>query len=253
MITKLVNNKANIIDEFKYFFNIWKPKPRKILFDHLPKCGGSSLNAYLEKQYLNRKIYSINSKNIRGSLDNFISLSVDTRNKYDLVKGHSAHKLINYVHPESIKVTVLRDPIDRTISLFFYIKRRSSHYLHSKISELNLDEFAESEWNVKFRNWYTAHFSGIDVSVAEQNPEKSITRAVEVLLSRYHIIGFLDDFTSFTERLREEAKFRRPYDNEFRNVTTNRPTIADIPKSTIKNIEEINQLDMDFYRRIKKL
>lgn len=38
-------------------------QPMKILFDHIPKCVGSTWNMYLQKHYPRRKIFTLNSRN----------------------------------------------------------------------------------------------------------------------------------------------------------------------------------------------
>jgi len=59
--------------EFDYFFNASKPK--RVLFDHLHKCGGSSLNKYLETHYPRRKIFSTNGRKPELSIEKFKSFS----------------------------------------------------------------------------------------------------------------------------------------------------------------------------------
>ena len=87
-----------------------KSQYKKILFDHLPKCGGTSLNKYLEVNYPSQKIFSINGLNPRVSIDEFKKLPISKRYEYDLVKGHAGNQLLDYVHPGCLKVTVLREP-----------------------------------------------------------------------------------------------------------------------------------------------
>ena len=101
---------------FSYFS---KENPNKILFDHLPKCGGSSLNKYLEMHYPRRRTFSIDGYHPEVSVEKFKNLSKKNRHGYDLVKGHLAHELLDYVHPECLKVTVLREPVDRIISHYY--------------------------------------------------------------------------------------------------------------------------------------
>ena len=71
---------ATKIQELKkeYLYAFTK-KPRRILFDHLPKCGGSTLNTYLEANYPKRKTFSTLGGTPRISVDAFQKLSQDTR------------------------------------------------------------------------------------------------------------------------------------------------------------------------------
>ncbi len=247
----ITRSNQKLIKELLYFFPA--SRPRKILFDHLPKCGGSSLNVYLNAHYPKRKIFSIDGSNPTASVDEFKNLSQRNRHAYGLVKGHLGHKLLDYVHPKCLTVTVFREPVDRIISHYYYAKRTPTHYLYSEIhkSEMSLETYATSNLSVELRNWYTTHFSGLAVDKAERNPEESITRAVEIVLKRYDIIGFLDNFSSFAETLRNQAKLRYEYQNIRVNLTQERPNLNNVEQSTISKIEQVNHLDIALYRKIR--
>lgn len=238
--------------EFDYYYGTSRPK--KILFDHLPKCGGSSLNLYLEAHYPRKKIFSTIGSNPMASVELFKALPQYKRYDYDLVIGHLAHELLNYVDPEHLTITVLRDPVDRIISHYYYAKRTTGHYLYSKIHEedLNLEEYATSDLSDELRNWYTTHFSGLTISDAESDPEAAVAKAVKFLMERYDIIGFLDEFEVFSKILKEQAGFKNEYKNLRVNVSTNRPPIDSISQSTIRKIQAVNYLDIVFYRKIRE-
>ena len=255
MKTRVRKIVARAMQEMKkeLLYSLSASRPRKILFDHLPKCGGSSLNVYLEAHYPKRKTFSINGINPTASVDDFKNLPQRKRYGYDLVKGHLAHKLLDYVHPECLKVTVFREPVERIISHYYYAKRTPAHYLYSKIhsSEMSLEDYATSGLSGELRNWYTTHFSGLTVDDAERTPEEAVTKAVDVVLNRYDIIGFLDDFSSFAESLRTQANLRHEYKNNKVNVTQDRPSTNDVAQSVIIKIKQVNHLDIALYKKIR--
>ena len=86
---------------------------------------------------------------------------------------------------------------------------------------------------------------------AEDNPEKSINDTLEVMVQKYDLIGFLDEYSSFTDTLRDQAKLRLSYQNRKVNVTQGRLAINDVHQSTISKIEQINQLDIVLYSKLK--
>jgi len=229
-------------------------KPRKVLFDHLPKCGGASLNRYLGTHYPRRKTFSLDGQNPSLSVNKFKSLSERDRYGYDLIKGHLAHELLDYIYPECLKVTVLREPLDRIISHYYYAKRTPSHYLYSKIhqSGMGLEEYATSNLSDELRNWYTTHFSGLSLDDVERRPEESIAKALEVILKRYDIVGFVDNFSSFLETLRSQAKLRDAY-KERVNVTQEREKLSHIEESVMNKIREVNKIDIVLYREVRAL
>ena len=236
--------------ELRYLFSTRRSK--KILFDHIPKCGGSSLNRYLEEHYPRRKIFNTNGA---ASIDRFINYPQSKRYEYDLIKGHLANKLIDYAHPECLKITILREPIDRLISHYFFAKRSPEHYLYSKIHEsgISLEDYVTLGISTELRNWYTTHFSGLNIADAERDPQQSVNLAIEVLLSRYDIIGFLDEFSSFTDQLQNQAQLRLNYQNKKINVTQGRISVSAVQESTINKFKKINHLDIAMYQKLEKL
>jgi len=247
----LVQAKRELIKELLFSFPA--SRPRKILFDHLHKCGGSSLNIYLGAQYPKRKTFSTDGLNPAASVSKFKNLSQPKRYGYDLVNGHLAHELLDYVHPECLTVTVFREPVDRIVSHYYYAKRTPVHYLYSKIhgSEMSLEDYATSDLSCELRNWYTTHFSGLAIDDAEGSPKESVAIAVDVVLKRYDIIGLLDNFSSFIETLCNQANLRYEYKNKRVNVTQGRPSLKNVDQSTISKIEQVNYLDIAMYRKIR--
>ena len=246
-----MNNIYSIVKEVFRFSSLTRPK--KIIFNHLPKCGGSSLNVYLEKHYPLRKTFSIDGSHPLESVGQFKKMDIGKRYSYDLVKGHLAHELINHAHPECLNVTVLREPVDRIISHYYFVKRKKGHYLHNVVtkSDMGLEEYVTSGVSDELQNWYTSHFSGLSVEEVIRNPEEAVDVAVNVVLGKYDIVGFLDDFDKFSMDLKKQANFIFSLQSQRSNVTKGRPSMEEISTSVIEIIKETNRLDIEFYNRIR--
>lgn len=249
MKLKIIHNELS--KEINYIFK--NQSQRKILFDHLPKCGGSSINKFLEKNYLRRKTYNVKVENQDYYINRFINLSEKKRYGFDLIKGHLVHSLIDYVHPDTLKITLLRDPVERIISHYYYVKNNPGHYLYQAINKQNmgLEDYVSSGISNELRNWFVSHFLGISYEEAEQNPVKSIDAAVRLVLNNYNIIGFLNEIESFTDEVDKVAHLKYPYNGEQINKSE-RPKNNIIPENVIKTINNINFLDVEFYKQIRE-
>jgi len=238
----------------EFLYQIPSTQARPVLFDHIPKCGGKTLNKYLEAHYPSRKIYATGGANNAALLKKFANLPEGERKSYSLVRGHFINGLIDLANPECLKIVVFRDPIERIMSHYYYAKRAPRHYLHSKINDegLSLEDYATSNLSVELRNWYTTYFSGFSADEAEEKPEESIEKAVDFVLEHYDVIGFLDNFESFIKKLREQANLKYEYDDNDRvNVTQNRPKAKEVPQSVVEKIKQVNHLDIVVYQKIK--
>ena len=230
-----------------------KNRPKKVFFDHVPKCGGTSVTKYLQANYLLRKTFSIKTHAGSTSIEGFKTASQQTRYKYDLVKGHNAHQLIAYVSPECIKVTVLREPVDRIISHYYYAKRVPSHYLFKIIhgSNMELKDYATSGLSAELRNHITTHYSGLNLDYAEQNADEAVGKAYNAIMNKYEIVGLLSNLSQFAESLKKRANLRFTYINKIVNATINRISVDQVDNTTLSRIKEINYLDVILYAKIR--
>jgi len=189
------------------------------------------------------------------SVKEFQSLPQALRYSYHLIFGHNANELLDFIHPDTITLTVLRDPIDRIVSHYFYVKQEKRHYLHERVmkSNIQLEDYVSYGLSTELRNWYTTYFTGLSIEEAETEAEESVRRAAEVILGRYDIIGFQDDLSAVMIKLRNAAKLSKPFDAQVRYLASRRISLQEVPKNIIKTISEVNFLDVKFYALLKKL
>lgn len=226
-------------------------KPKKIIFDHLPKCGGSTLISFLKEQYSHEKTFENNKEK---SIQEFKSFVQAKRHNFDLIVGHLVDELFDYIAPECIKTTLLREPVDRIISHYYFAKENKSHYLNSAIidNNMSLEEYSTSGLSGELQNWYTLHFSGFTLSQLKENPNLGLEKAFNNLTTNYDIVGVLDKFNDFIKQLTEKAYLSKEYNNKRVNITKEKLSRDDIPISTIKTIEEVNYLDIELYNALNK-
>ena len=226
-------------------------KPRKIFFDHLPKCGGTTLNHYLVSHFPQRKIFFVDSE---SSIKLFQESPESFRFNFDFIFGHNASEIIDFVNPDCFKVTMFRNPIDRVYSYFHYVKKTQEHPLHASFleSEISLKQYALSEKNPEICNWYTTHFSGYSLDDAKKEPDKAVSAALVFIQQRYDLIGFLSDFEAFVENLRYNANLKHSYDGKKRNVTHSALNKPGITAEEVMAIKVSNQMDISLYQKLKE-
>ena len=228
------------------------PNPKRILFDHLPKCGGTTVTTYLSDNFPHRLIYSIYGPDPFKAVEEFKGLPRGLRFVFRLIQGHSAHGLLDHVDPETIFTTVFREPIDRIISHYFFVKRTKYHYLYDKVrnNNIQLEDYCSSGISVELRNWYVTYFTGLKIEEAESNPQRSVDLAFRVITEKYHLIGFQDGIPAFMDELRIMAELRKPFINEYKNKTSEREMGDDVTQIARDRIAQINSLDIMLFDRL---
>lgn len=228
--------------------------PRPLLFEHVPKCGGSAIHEYLRRHYAPRQIYEVYDRRPRER-EAFRSMPEPQRHAYGLVIGHGVHELLESCRPDIVAATVLRKPVDRIVSHYYYVRERPEHYLHEAVvgRDLSLGEYAASNLSIELRNNMVCRFLGVGPDEAERDPQRSVDTAWETLRARYSVVGVVERLTPAMNMIRQTLGLRRVWSGERKNRTRNRPPIEEVSAEDRRVIEAHNALDMELYRRVAEI
>ena len=102
-----------------------------ILFNHIPKTGGTTLRVIFNKVYGIDQVYFIESKNIGHSLEIFRQMNQDERSNYKVIAGHGAEFFADYIK-DPFRLTLIREPISLFISQYIYLKNSPNSPLTPK-------------------------------------------------------------------------------------------------------------------------
>src|SRR5579871_2749825 len=220
---------------------------RKFLFDHLPKTGGTAFRTVLEQIFGRENV----TPHLEGRSEIWaIQRFWTTR----LISGHFL-SLIPWDGRWSnrVRLTLLRHPIDRAISEYFYWRHHAGDGgVADKLGEwaqrYDIAEFfkarADSE-EAGVVNFCAMHFAS---KVSRNLGDKQRTLALAMRsLDSY-------DFVGIYEHLRDSVdvfccQFRLPPVEEIPrvNVTSSRIGVADLDSRSLDQIVAMNDLDMQLY------
>jgi hypothetical protein len=225
-----------------------------IIFLHLPKTAGTTLTKILEQQYPAEQIYSIGAL-AQDGIRKFKRMSVEERRRFRLVIGHLNYGLHQFVPGLSTYFTILREPVDRVISYYYYVRRSPEHYLHefSNTENMELKTYLESKVSIMMDNFQVRLISGVwNEYPFGECPAHILKLAKRNLSQEFKVIGLTEEFDKTLLLLKQAFGWSRlQYTRQ--NVTGRRPMKQDLPPDTLQAIASANQLDIELYRYARAL
>lgn len=111
---------------------------RTLVFLHIPKTAGTTLNRIIEWQYSPAAIFTIDPHRFRATAARFETFSEERRRGYQVVRGHLLYGIHEHLPQQATYLTMLRDPVSRLLSSYHFILRRPLHPLHAKLKRERL-------------------------------------------------------------------------------------------------------------------
>ncbi len=114
-----------------------------IVFNHIPRTGGTTLRIILNKIYGEGNVFFIKSKDIGSSVREFSNMSPKERNRYKVISGHGSNLFLDMIE-NPFRICVLREPVSMFISQYFYLREsKNSNFLEEVKALSSFREYIE--------------------------------------------------------------------------------------------------------------
>ncbi|NEQ54548.1 MAG: sulfotransferase family 2 domain-containing protein, partial [Leptolyngbya sp. SIO3F4] len=236
---------------------------RLIIFTHLPKTAGTTLKHITQRQYLPNEIfefYSLTRQPSKG-INVFESLAEHRSNKLKFVTGHIGFGLHRLTPRPCTYITILRDPIRRVISFYYYLLRNNPNHADLKDCK-SLEDFIQRA-NIA-KNGMTQYLSNaklksqLNYKGGRRKDEQyyctkeTLEEAKKNLKENFSVIGIMEEFDKVLVLLKRQLGWQiYPYLKA--NVAKKKTPREDLSDKAMHLLEIHSKYDIELYQYARQL
>lgn len=214
---------------------------RALVFLHIPKTAGSTLRQVIRRHYPPEVICDVPP-------ETWDEVSAARLSQIRVLMGHVPFGVHERLSVPADYVTLLREPVDRIVSLYYYVVQRGeAHPLHPLVRGRSLDEFVATRHD-QLVNAQVRQLSGID----REPDAAALAQAKRNLATGMIAFGTDERFDESLLLFRRALGWRRVHYRRS-NVTARRKRLAELPAGTIAAIERQNALDVELFAFARRL
>ena len=173
-----------------------------LVFVHLPKAGGMTLQSIVGRQYASRARFDINGESpesVQQSVAFLRSLPPARRDAIRCVRGHVPYGVGQWLRPPVKYLTMLREPVARLVSDYNFAMSVPEHAVKRQLGSriISLDEFVDLRMEGGLANLYTRMLSGCinwDDFQASPVPTKDMLETAKQNLNGFAGVGLTERF-----------------------------------------------------------
>lgn len=207
----------------------------KNIFIHIPKTGGTTINCIMTKsQWQTEPDF------------NYRHILYDTKRSNS---GDIFNPLKNDIYKAYNLFMILRNPLDRMISEYYFIKDRAEFMSLLKPVPKNLQEYVKHK---QTRNYMIGFLLGkrmYDEEPVTQNDLELVKNTIKSLNIR---VGFFEDYEASMSYFSSITGIKWPKTIEIKRKTLNRPQLEEVSDSVKSMILKNNALDVELYNWCKE-
>ena len=218
-----------------------------VIFVHVPKSAGTTLNYIVAWEYSPLRICHVDGRFYRAAFHRISRRTPRQLDKYDLFSGHMPFGLHRRLTRKATYITVLRDPVERVISEYYYRQERRSHPIADiGVKGLSLRDYLEK---LPYDNVQTKLLAGTIPDydyLAGSCDEEMLTVAKRNLAEHFTLVGLTERFEETLGLLKVLLGWKVGRFVPMR-VTRGKPQRASLPPDVRDLIAEHNRFDRELY------
>jgi len=229
------------------------------VFIHIPKTGGTTLVDIMAHQIYFNKFQRLNPtrtthpKDFLNKVEDLLEDVIVSKHKIQVVGGHFGYQAHPKLNNPNKYFTILRDPVERVISEYFFMKYKGMYYQDLiESQQLSLKDYVLHPEIFYLNNFQTRLISGEKLQKGEEVTEDIFQIAVKNL-KKFEVFGLTEEMTSTLALFYLTLDWERlPY-YIMSNSNDHKPKRESISTEEIKAIEQREKYDLLLYEEARKI
>ena len=219
------------------------------IFSHIPKTAGTAFEKHLSQAFELKDLLNVNAPDL-----NRLPQCIYLKNKYPkfITGHHPMHGMLYQLLPHQplVHLTLLRDPITRTVSYYNYTTTRKYHALNSRIKHLSFDDFLKQDDLVELSNAQARRLAGT-LHSPEKITDKDLYFKAKFSIDKcFSMVGVTEYFNDFITLLGKKCGVSfhalAPI-----NKSEVKIRLKDLSNEQLTHIKDKNKVDTQLYEYVK--
>lgn len=215
----------------------------KIIFNHTPKAGGTSLHYFFQDLFGPDKVYRVNVRVPTEEIYTIEKMTEEEKQRYQIFQGHFKYGNHKFFSQPCLYIGIVRNPIDRIISNYYYLHRRGEEERKQKVQQQTLTEYFESQ----IEGRVSAGAAQLRILTGQDD----LAKAKEVIKRDYLMCCATEQLDRF------QTVFARLYGRpdlapKHRNVTKSRDMAGEEGQALREKYKDLFKPDVKFLRFVRK-
>ena len=221
-----------------------------IIFIHNMKTGGSTLRRLIHHQYERGLVLNLQQRHLQlSTIQELGRITASDQPPFRAIQGHVPFGLHELLSTPFTYVTLVRDPVDRIMSLYYNSVTRRTAKLRKDDESPTLERFALGRYRIWGRsevdNAQTRRLSGMQAEFGACSREM-LERAKANLAEHFSIVGVTERFDESLILMKRAFGWGRVLYHS-RKVATDRPKRDSLSPAELALIQERNALDVELH------
>lgn len=227
---------------------------KTVIFIHIPKAAGTTFYQVLNHQYKTQHIfYFKEGTSKQATIDLFRQLPTEKKAYLRCIRGHIPFGLHQWLPQPATYLTILRNPVERVVSYYYFVRNTPRHLFHKEVIEKNfsLEDFIRKMMDINETNLQTRWVAGcVDfdsvISPYGDLPANALDLAKKNLESFFSVCGLTERFDESLLLMQKIHSWKNIFYKR-KNIGTQRKVGEKVSASTLRLIEKNEEQDLELY------